>query len=165
MANDPSTRSCPSCGKEVAPSTNVCPACGQELDRDASPDAAIADRPRRIRRGDDDEDYEEFVRRRPRNIQNDPAAEALDWIVPLRESLWAIAAGYCGLFACFPLVGVLPAVLAIALGVLALKDIKRNKGRRGAFRAWFGIVVGSLMSLFWGLTLIFVLIGYLNGHK
>jgi hypothetical protein len=151
---------CPSCGKEVDPSARACRACGQELDRDPSPDAAIADRPRPKRRGDDDEDYEEFIRRRPRNIQHDPSAEALDWIVPHRESLWAIAAGYCGLFACFPLVG----LLAIALGVIALKDIKRNKGRRGTFRAWFGIVLGSLMSLVWGLLFVLTFISYLNSH-
>jgi Domain of unknown function (DUF4190)/zinc-ribbon domain len=164
MANVQPTPICPSCGKEVDPSALACPACGQELVRDTSPDPAIAQRPRPTRRRDDHDDYADIIRRRPRKITNDPNAEVLDWIVPLRESLWAIAAGYCGLFACFPLVGVVPAVLAIAFGIFALKDIKRNKGRRGAFRAWFGIVLGVLMSLVWGLFLVMVLVSNISKH-
>lgn len=156
MAEIQPAPTCPACGKEVEPSARACPACGQELRRERPNDPDVTDRPRRRRRVEEDDDYPE-ARRLRRDVTN-PDDEALSWIVPLRESLWAIAAGYLGLFACFPFVGVLPAVLAVTFGILALKDIKRNKGRRGAFRAWFGIVLGGLMTFLWISWLIAILV-------
>jgi hypothetical protein len=159
MADIQPAPTCPACGKEVDPSARTCSACGQEIRRQHAADPDVTDRPRRPRPPDDDYDYP-TERRRPRNLTRDPNDEALGWIVPMHESLWAIAAGYLGLFSCFPLVGLLPAVLAIILGVVALKDIKRNRGRRGAFRAWFGIVVGSIMLLIWAPLSVMVLISW-----
>jgi hypothetical protein len=101
----------------------------------------------------DDEEYPE-PRRRRRDIRTDPTEEALGWIVPMRESLWAIAAGYFGLLSCIPGFS----LLAILFGVLALRDIKRNPGRRGAFRAWFGIVLGGLMLPVWIAAVIAILV-------
>jgi hypothetical protein len=138
---------CPACGKPVDPAALACPSCGHELSSAKGGDADVTERPRRRRRPDDDDDYD--IPRARRSITRDPTEEALSWIVPIRESLWAIAAGYMGLFACFPMIGILPAVLGIVLGIVALRDIKRNPGRRGSFRAWFGIVLGSLMLLIW----------------
>jgi hypothetical protein len=162
MAEIQPVPTCPACGKEVNPSAGACPACGQEFRGAPAGDADVTDRPRRPRRREDDDPYPDAPRRRPRDVRNDPTEEALSWIVPMRESLWAIAAGYMGLFACFPLVGLLPAILGIVLGIVALKDIKRNRGRRGAFRAWFGIVLGSLMLLVWGPLSVMVLIAWIR---
>jgi hypothetical protein len=152
MADIQLPRTCPGCGEPVDPSVDACPACGQELGRRRSGP------PGRRRPDDELEDYDDVPRRRPRDIVKDPNEEALSWIVPMRESLWAIAAGYLGLFACFPFLGFVAAPLAIALGIVALKDIKRNPGRRGAFRAWFGIVLGGFMAVAWfGLLLVMLL--------
>jgi hypothetical protein len=148
---------CPACGKDLPPAACACPACGEELRIDRAEEGDVTDRPRRPRRLEDDDDYAETRPRRRRDITN-PDDEALSWIVPMRESLWAIAAGYLGLFSCFPILGLLPAVLAITFGIMALSDIKFHKGRRGAFRAWFGIVLGTLMFVVWIPTLIIMLI-------
>ncbi len=69
---------------------------------------------------------------------------ALRMLLPIDRSLWAIAAGYFGLFSvlCFP------APISIILGVVALRDIKKSNGQKhGAGRAWFGIVMGCLFSI------------------
>jgi uncharacterized protein DUF4190 len=52
---------------------------------------------------------------------------------------YAIAAGYAGLFSLL----ILPAPLALGLGIAALRDIRRN-GKRGRGRTWFALVLGSL---------------------
>ncbi len=174
MAETRPASTCPSCGKAVGPSDRACPACGAELPvTPPSPPlrkggrggvADVTDRPRRPSRIEEDDDYAESrPRRRRRPDITNPDDEALSWIVPMRESLWAIASGYLGLFSCFPFVGLLPAALAITFGLLALKDIARNKGRRGTFRAWVGIVLGGLAFLTWVPMLIFVLLRGLTG--
>jgi hypothetical protein len=68
---------------------------------------------------------------------------ALRMVIPIGRSGYAIAAGYIGLFS----VLVIPAPFAILFGVLALKDIKRHPDKFGKGRAWFGIIIGSLVIL------------------
>ncbi len=57
----------------------------------------------------------------------------------------AIAAGYLGLFSVLPFFG----ILAIVFGIIALKKLNRNSLLPGRFRAWFGIVAGTAMTLLW----------------
>lgn len=78
-----------------------------------------------------------------KNIPN--SDEALKFIIPIGRSGWAIAAGYLGLLSLLPLFG----ILAVITGVLAVREIKRHPERLGRGRAWFGIVMGALMSLFY----------------
>ena len=66
-------------------------------------------------------------------------------ILPVGRSRWAIIAGYLGLLSFIPGVG----IVAIATGLLAVRDIKRNPEKRGIVRAIFGIVLGVLLSVFW----------------
>jgi hypothetical protein len=61
-------------------------------------------------------------------------------ILPVGRSGLAIAAGYAGLFALL----VVPAPVALVLGILAVRDIKKNPKKRGMGRAVFGIVTGAL---------------------
>jgi len=75
---------------------------------------------------------------------------ALRWLIPVGRSGWAIAAGYAGLLAVFPIVG----QLAIVFGILAIRDIKKHPGRHGLGRAWFGIVAGALATLVWLVLLV-----------
>jgi hypothetical protein len=65
------------------------------------------------------------------------------FLLPVGRSVWAIAAGYAGLFA----VLVLPAPVALVLGIVAVRDIRSHPDRHGMGRAVFGIVMGSLGTL------------------
>jgi hypothetical protein len=74
----------------------------------------------------------------------------LRWVVPVERSLMAIAAGYLGLVSLIPIF----APLAIIIGILAVRDIKRSGGRKhGLGRAWFGILAGSTVLI--GLIVLF----------
>ena len=64
-------------------------------------------------------------------------------LIPVGRSGWAIAAGYFGLFALM----ILPAPIALILGIVAVIDIKKNPHRHGMGRAIFGIVMGTLFSI------------------
>jgi len=69
-------------------------------------------------------------------------SRAIRMILPIGRSGLAIAAGYAGLFALL----VLPAPLALLLGVLAVRDLKRHPKKFGMGRAVFGIIMGALGS-------------------
>ena len=68
-------------------------------------------------------------------------------LMPVGVSGWAIAAGYAGLFAFL----MIPAPLALVLGIVAIIDLKRNPKKHGWGRAIFGTLIGLLGSalLFW----------------
>jgi hypothetical protein len=74
----------------------------------------------------------------------------LRWLVPVGRSGWSVAAGYAGLFALL----VLPAPLALLLGVVAVLDLRRRPGRRGMGRAVFGLVMGLLGSIVLAVVLV-----------
>ena len=59
-------------------------------------------------------------------------------LLPVGRSIWAIAAGYAGLFAFI----FFPAPLAIILGIVAIRDIKKHPEKHGMGRAIFGLVAG-----------------------
>jgi hypothetical protein len=67
----------------------------------------------------------------------------MKWLFPVGRSWWAIAAGYAGLFGFL----ILPAPLALVLGIIALVDIGRHPEKGGRGRAIFAIVVGALGSI------------------
>jgi hypothetical protein len=71
---------------------------------------------------------------------DDPVVRAL---LPVGRSGWAIAAGYAGLFSLL----CLPAPLALAFGLLALRDLRRHPEKHGMGRAVFGLVMGGLGTL------------------
>jgi hypothetical protein len=76
----------------------------------------------------------------PRPIEDDPMIRML---IPVGRSIWAIAAGYAGLFA----VLMFPAPLALILGILAIRDIKKHPTKHGMGRAIFGLVSGFLFTI------------------
>ena len=63
--------------------------------------------------------------------------------IPIGRSWWAIAAGYFGLFSLI----VLPAPIALILGLVALNDIRQNPEKLGKGRAVFGLIMGTLGTL------------------
>lgn len=64
-------------------------------------------------------------------------------ILPVGQSVYAIIAGYLGLFSLV----FLPAPLAILFGVLALRDIKKHPNLGGRGRAIFGLVMGVIFTV------------------
>ena len=65
---------------------------------------------------------------------------SLRWVVPVGRSGWAVAAGYLGLCS----VLLLPAPLSLAIGIIALRELKRHPTMLGKGRAIFGIVMGAV---------------------
>ena len=68
---------------------------------------------------------------------------SLGYIVPINTSIWAIFAGYAGLFA----VLVVTAPIALVLGIIALVDVKKHPEKTGKGRAIFAIVMGAIFTL------------------
>jgi hypothetical protein len=66
---------------------------------------------------------------------------------PVGRPTSAIVSGYTALFGIVPILGLPFSITAIASGVAALRAIKRDPSLHGRGRAWFGIVLGSLMSV------------------
>jgi hypothetical protein len=67
-------------------------------------------------------------------------------LLPVGRPASAIAAGYCALFGLLPGFGLPFAVMAFIFGILALKKIKADPSLSGKGRAWFGIIVGGVMT-------------------
>lgn len=61
-------------------------------------------------------------------------------MLPVGRSMWAIAAGYLGLFSLI----LCPAPLALVIGIIAIWHLKRNPHLHGMGRAIFGVVMGAL---------------------
>jgi len=61
-------------------------------------------------------------------------------LLPVGRSGWAIAAGYLGLLS---FLGIF-APVALIIGIVAVRDIKKHPEKHGMGRAWFGIVMGAL---------------------
>lgn len=74
-------------------------------------------------------------------LGDDPA---MRMILPVGRSGLSIAAGYAGLFALL----IIFAPIALVLGILAVRDLRKNPAKRGMGRALFGLVMGALGTLF-----------------
>jgi len=79
---------------------------------------------------------------------------ALEWTIPINRSGLAVAAGYVALLS-FPILVAGP--VGVLLGVLALRDLRRNPERLGRGRAWFAIVYGGLGTA----LLVYLLVSFL----
>lgn len=106
------------------------------------------DRPRRRRPPNPDDDDPD---RRPRREDSDDPrrpyeddGDALSSIIPYKNGQ-ALAAYYVGVFSLIPCIGFVLAIVAIVLGVLGLKYVKRNPSAKGTGHAITGIVLGSLV--------------------
>jgi len=83
---------------------------------------------------------------------------ALRMVLPVGRSVLSIVAGYLGLFS----LAIVPAPLALIVGILAVVDLKKNPKKHGMGRAVFGIVMGTLGTL----ALIgFILAGVIGAMK
>ncbi len=71
-----------------------------------------------------------------------PEARALRWLLPVDRSLLSMMAGYAGLFSIL----LIPAPIALILGIVAIIDLRRRPGRLGMGRSVFAVVAGGLGS-------------------
>ncbi len=69
--------------------------------------------------------------------------QGLEWVIPVKTSIWAIAAGYLGLFS----VLFLPAPFALILGIVAISDLRRHPGLHGWGRAVFAVAMGAVFTI------------------
>jgi hypothetical protein len=99
--------------------------------------------------------WQEYAARPSPRPGDDPTMRVL---LPVGRSLWAIAAGYLGLFSLV----VLPAPLALIIGIIAVVDIRKHPDRHGMGRAVFGIVMGTLGTIALLVILALVLLPVLN---
>lgn len=81
---------------------------------------------------------------------------AIGLLVPIDISGWAMAAGYLGLFALV----ILPAPVALIIGLVALRDLDRRPQMRGRGRAWFGIITGAIGTTLIGIGVILAATGH-----
>ncbi len=76
------------------------------------------------------------------------------FVMPTGRPASAIAAGYLGLFSLLPCFG----LLAIIVSVQALRTLKRDPNLLGRGRAWFGLVMGIVFTLIYGIPITIALV-------
>jgi hypothetical protein len=122
MAAEEDTKACPYCGETIKRMAVKCRWCGTVLDE------------------------EEAEARNPGRSEAE-VSEVDRWLMPVGRSGWAIAAGYLGLLAMFPLLGLLCGIGAVFTGFRALRDCREHPRLGGRGRAIFGIVMGIIFGL------------------
>ncbi len=83
------------------------------------------------------------------------------FLTPAGTPASAIAAGYLGLLSLLPFFG----IFAILFGVIALRRLKGDARRPGRFRAWFGIVMGTLMTLLYAIPIVMGIIAAIDAAQ
>lgn len=93
----------------------------------------------------------------PKSLGDDAAMRML---LPVGRSLWAIAAGYLGLFS----VLFCPAPFALLVSLIAIWDIRTHPEKHGLGRAIFGLVMGLLGSAVIALVVVVTAIKWSGGR-
>lgn len=128
----------------MADETKPCPFCGEAI-------LAVAKKCRHCR---------SYLDETLAHANGPSAIERL--ATPVGRPASAIIAGYAGLFAIVPMFGLPFAVTALWCGISALRQIKATSGLAGRGRAWFGIVIGGLMTVISLMGLVLIIIGVMS---
>ncbi len=83
------------------------------------------------------------------------------FLMPAGRPASAIAAGYLGLLSVLPFFG----LLAIIVSVKALRTLKQKPQLLGRGRAWFGLVMGTIMTLIYAIPIVVLIIGAINNSQ
>ncbi len=79
-------------------------------------------------------------------------------IIPYKNPK-ALIAYYLGILSGLPLIGLPLGIAAFVLGIMGLRDRKRNPAIKGSIHAGIGIGCGLIFTLFWGGTIALLVIG------
>ena len=111
---------CSKCGSPLQADATFCSACGTKVAAgEASPQANATEKKYLSDNG------------------------GMRFVLPIGCTGWAIASGYCGLFALIPFLGILLAILSIVFGIIAIGVIRRNPHKHGIAR----IVIGWIFAI------------------
>jgi hypothetical protein len=91
----------------------------------------------------------EFLDPELRAAENKPG-EVDRFLIPTGRPASAIAAGYLGLFSLLPCFG----LLAIIVSLQALRTLKRDPNLLGRGRAWFGLIMGIVTTILYGIPIV-----------
>lgn len=72
--------------------------------------------------------------------------DATGGVIPYKNPA-ALIAYYLGVFSLIPFFVI--GIAALVLGIIGLRNRKRNPAIRGAIHAWIGIIVGGLFGVLW----------------
>jgi len=79
-------------------------------------------------------------------------------VLPVGRPASAIAAGYLGLFSVLPFFG----IIAIIVSLVALRTLKRDPHLHGRGRAWFGLIMGIVMTVLYAIPITLALIAWVD---
>ena len=90
----------------------------------------------------------------PSNLANE--GDATGGIIPYKNPK-ALIAYYLGILSGLPLIGLPIGIAAFVLGIMGLRDRKRNPAIKGSIHAGIGIGCGLLFTLVWGTVVLLFL--------
>jgi hypothetical protein len=94
--------------------------------------------------------------------QADSAGDGTGGIIPYKNPK-ALIAYYLGILSGLPLIGLPFGVASFVLGIMGLRDRKRNPVIKGSVHAWIGIGCGGFFAAFWSVLIILIIVGLVVG--
>lgn len=83
--------------------------------------------------------------------------DATGGVIPYKNPK-ALIAYYLGILSGLPLIGLPLGIAAFVLGIMGLRDRKRNPAIKGSVHAGIGIGCGGLFTLLWGFVIVGIII-------
>lgn len=93
----------------------------------------------------------------PLNSANE--GDATGGIIPYKNPK-ALLAYYLGILSGLPLIGLPIGIAAFVLGIMGLRDRKRNPVIKGSIHAGIGIGCGLLFTLVWGAVILLIVVAF-----
>lgn len=92
------------------------------------------------------------------NPGNNNEGDATGGVIPYKNPK-ALVSYYLGILSGLPIIGFPLGVIAFILGIMGLRDRRRNPAIKGSIHAGIGIGCGGFFALFWGAILVIIIIG------
>lgn len=134
---------CSNCQKPVPAASQVCPSCGLQVSH--NPYAAV-----------------QATQAPPQYTPVHQEGDGTGGVIPYKNPK-ALIAYYLGIISGLPLIGFPFAVAAFILGILGLRDRKKNPVIKGSAHAWIGIGCGGLFAVLWGGAAIALIVSLIVG--